>query len=204
MKVREISAGKSSASPIARRRCAGAHGFALRRILAALLIVVLTTAGCGSQKEASAPQPRASLRFADPTLNDKPCELLTKAAIERALGVKLKAGKPPTGFPPIAVKGMQHCVFEGVQAAGKPAPRASVGLTSAFPREVFAKYKTDGSARLTPLEGLGAEALHSQFGPSHQIVALKGQKVIGVSVSFLQTDPKQTAINLMKKALARA
>lgn len=167
-----------------------------------IVLAALFLSSCGAFNngggEGSAPTPTLAASVAD-----KPCLALTRSEAEAALGSKVKEGVDPTlsGSPTqIPVVGMKFCRFGAAQPAG---PFVDVGVTKAYAREVFDKYKNDPSVKPTPVPGVGDEALSHQFAASHSLVILDGDAVVGIYLGFVQKDQQPIALGLAKKAMSR-
>ncbi|MGI8425952.1 MAG: hypothetical protein ACR2M4_05005 [Actinomycetota bacterium] len=185
-----------------------------RRVAAScsLALVLVACSGRANDDRANDDQATGGSgdKYVDPTLADRPCELLKKSEVEQALGAKFEPGRPHAASAPVGVVGMQYCLF-AADLPGDPAKRQPgqvptlvyIGLTSAFPERAFQIYKEKRAAELTPAPSLGTGAVFSHSGPSDTVVVLKGRKVVGVQLVFVQKDAQRIAESLIRKALAR-
>lgn len=141
-----------------RRQPAGADSNGRRRVtrLAGCLLTtaVLSAACTRSTSSADGDEVRAVPPGEDRPSLDHVCGLLKPAEVEAALDQEV--GKPYEPPPQRIAVGMRHCEF-GAPEEGQ----VTLGLSSAFPRQVFdkavAKLKVEKIA-LVPVRNLGDEA----------------------------------------------
>lgn len=169
----------------------------LPRLTAVAALTVALFGACTSGEESEDP-----VRQIRSTLPPNPCRVLSKAEIEASAGARLEDGveNAKTGTPPpMPVVGMRFCLFKSSEPGG---PIVQIGVVSSFASEIFEKLKSDPSLQpLIPLESLGQEALSKESGPIGWVAVLNGDKVLGVHVSFVKTNPLEVAQELALKAL---
>jgi len=160
------------------------------------LLAISCSAGGGSKNGA---QPKA----VPYSIAEKPCLALKRTEVEAALGSPVKEGSDPNlvgAGGQISIVGMKFCRFGAVKPAG---PFMDVGISKAYARQAFEKYKNDPATRPIPVPGIGDAALWHEFAASHSLAVLKGDTVVGIDLEFVEKDQKQIAINLARKVLSR-
>lgn len=127
-----------------------------RPLIALVLATALSLGACsGSGKGDNGGRDGAA---SDPT-NVDACQVMKKPDVEAVVGTQVADGVDPLPLkvvPPIDVVGMRFCFFNSVRPGD---PMVYVGISKAYPREVFEKYKGDQSKRLTPVPNLGSDAV---------------------------------------------
>lgn len=170
---------------------------------APIVVGLLIATGCGRVGGTSAEPLASDLQKISqlPVTFRETCALVKRAEIEQVLGTKLKPPSDPSagGLPAIRVPGMRFCQFSSSQATG---PAVQVGLARSLVPEVFNKYKSEPPPK-TEVQGLGDQAVYSEFAANQALVVLKGRQVLGIYQTFVKDDPQGKAKQLAAKALNR-
>ena len=183
----------------------GARRQATRLLAGASLVAVTAMVSCGESGEQGSESPPP------PQASPNPCALLQPGQVQAVVGNAVTAEQVfSEGGGSLA--GAKICQYKPAPqravASGPPGTlpiAVTVEVTSAYPREVLAKYQRANQAvgRLRPVPGLGTEAVWSEA--FNRMVALKGNSVIAVS---LRGDPsaqgyQEKAATLASEALKR-
>ena len=179
---------------------------ATRLFAGAALIAVTGMVSCGGESRGQDDKGQAP-----PQASPNPCALLQPGQVEAVVGNAVTAEQVfSEGGGSLA--GAKICQYKPAPqravpsgSPGTPPIAVTVEVTSAYPREVLAKYQRANQAagRLRPVPGLGTEAVWSEA--FNRMVALKGNSVIAVS---LRGDPsaqgyQEKAATLVSEALKR-
>ncbi len=168
------------------------------------LVAVVAMASCGgdSGDEAGKDEPPP------PPASPNPCALLEAGEVEAVVGNPVTA-EQVFSEGGASLSGAKVCQYKataqpagGAGAAGRVPTGVTVEVTSAYPREVFLKYKTANNAA-RPVPGLGTEAVWSEA--FNRLVVWEGDAVVAIS---LLGDPSQQgsqekAARLASEALKR-
>lgn len=169
-------------------------------IAALVLAALVSMASCGGDfggkagKSAAPPQPAFP----------NPCALLQPKEVEAVVGNPVRSEQVfSEGSASLA--GAEVCQYKAARQAAAEAPGTlptdvTVELASAYPREVFLKYRAvNKGAR--PVAGVGTEAVWSET--TNRVVVLQGDQVLAVSLRGDPSAPgyQDKAVRLASEAL---
>lgn len=166
------------------------------RLLVLLAVLGAVACGGGGGDGESGTRPTVP----PPAVTDEPCLLVDKAVVDEALAAEMSRGMglaEANALPAVGLIGVDLCVFKSAQPGG---PTVQVGITSAFPRQVFDKYKADPVNRpLAPVAQLGNEAVW--FERNNTLVVLHGDVVFAVYVFAPQAPNRQQVATTLAQAI---